>query len=238
MSKTELLSRNRVILCHFDDYSHALVFPRWAHGMLWPQALPEGAQALSSPPEPQPAAIDSAALITTVLQGSDLNTDDIEEVTAFQPWFQTPEGPLRVHLLRFTTPADAVVSSFFRQNRALGARERQTLAETVYEVLRRRLMYQHLAQVAAQLLLRLQGVLQIALVQLAGGKEAFAQPPLDRGFDSGNRFHEVIGGRHCRGLSTVAASPAKGIACDTQGRRLPVINCYARNRAARCCAAR
>jgi len=99
-------------------------------------------------------------------------------------------------------------------------------------------LYQHLAQVAAQLLLRLQGVLQIALVQLAGGKEAFAQPPLDRGFDSGNRFHEVIGGRHCRGLSTVAASPAKGIACDTQGRRLPVINCYVRNRAARCCAAR
>ena len=39
MSKTELLSRNRVILCHFDDYSHALLFPRWAHGMLWPQAL-------------------------------------------------------------------------------------------------------------------------------------------------------------------------------------------------------
>ena len=32
-------------------------------------------------------------------------------------------------VLRFTTPADAVVSSFFRQNRALGARERQTLAE-------------------------------------------------------------------------------------------------------------
>jgi hypothetical protein len=39
-----------------------------------------------------------------VLQGSDLNPDDIEEVTAFQPWFQTPDGPLRMHLLRFTTP--------------------------------------------------------------------------------------------------------------------------------------
>lgn len=100
----DIASHHRVILCHFDDYSHALVFPRWAHGMLWPQALPEGAQALSSPPEQQPAAIDSAALITAVLQGSDLNPDDIEEVTAFQPWFQTPDGPLRVHLLRFTTP--------------------------------------------------------------------------------------------------------------------------------------
>ena len=49
-------------------------------------------------------------------------------------------------VLRFTTPADAVVSSFFRQNRALGARERQTLAETVYEVLRRRAKYQYLAR--------------------------------------------------------------------------------------------
>ena len=100
----DIQRHHRVILCHFDDYSHALLFPRWAHGMLWPQALPEGAQALSSPPEPQPAAIDSAALIAAVLQGSDLNPDDIEEVTAFQPWFQTPEGSLRVHLLRFTTP--------------------------------------------------------------------------------------------------------------------------------------
>lgn len=101
---TGLLSRNRVILCHFDDYSHALLFPRWAHGMLWPLALPEGAEALGSPPEPQPAAIDSAALIAAVLQGSELNPDDVEEVAAFQPWFQTTEGPLRVHLLRFTTP--------------------------------------------------------------------------------------------------------------------------------------
>ncbi len=49
-------------------------------------------------------------------------------------------------VLRFTTPADAVVSSFFRQNRALGMRERQTLAETVYEVLRRRAKYQYLAR--------------------------------------------------------------------------------------------
>ena len=100
----DISRHHRVILCHFDDYSHALVFPRWAHGMLWPRALPEGAQAQSNSPEPQPAAIASAALIADVLQGSDLNPDDVEEVTAFQPWFQTPEGPLRVHLLRFTTP--------------------------------------------------------------------------------------------------------------------------------------
>jgi 16S rRNA (cytosine967-C5)-methyltransferase len=46
----------------------------------------------------------------------------------------------------FDAPADGVVSTFFRKHRALGPRERHTLAETAYAVLRRRLLYQHLAQ--------------------------------------------------------------------------------------------
>ena len=49
-------------------------------------------------------------------------------------------------VLRFDSPADAVVSAHFRNHRALGARERHTLAETTYAVLRRRLLFQHLAQ--------------------------------------------------------------------------------------------
>jgi 16S rRNA (cytosine967-C5)-methyltransferase len=49
-------------------------------------------------------------------------------------------------VLTFQAPADGVVSAFFRKQRALGARERHTLAETTYDVLRRRLLYQHLAQ--------------------------------------------------------------------------------------------
>lgn len=49
-------------------------------------------------------------------------------------------------VLRFDHPADGVVSDFFRQHRALGSRERHTLAETTYAVLRQRLLYQHLAQ--------------------------------------------------------------------------------------------
>jgi len=48
-------------------------------------------------------------------------------------------------VLRFEQPADAVVSGFFRAHRALGARERHTLAETVYAVVRQRLLMQHLA---------------------------------------------------------------------------------------------
>ena len=48
-------------------------------------------------------------------------------------------------VLRFDQPADAVVSDFFRRHRTLGPRERHTLAETTYTVLRQRLLLQHLA---------------------------------------------------------------------------------------------
>ncbi len=47
--------------------------------------------------------------------------------------------------LKFDHPADAVVSRYFRDNRALGPRERATLAETVYTVLRRKLLFDHLS---------------------------------------------------------------------------------------------
>jgi len=49
-------------------------------------------------------------------------------------------------VLRFDSPADGVVSDFFREHRELGSRERHTLAETTYKVLRQRSLYQHLAQ--------------------------------------------------------------------------------------------
>ncbi|MFO1195231.1 MAG: RsmB/NOP family class I SAM-dependent RNA methyltransferase, partial [Rhodoferax sp.] len=48
-------------------------------------------------------------------------------------------------VLRFEHPADAVVSRFFRDNKALGPRERATLSETAYNVLRRKLLWDHLA---------------------------------------------------------------------------------------------
>jgi 16S rRNA (cytosine967-C5)-methyltransferase len=49
-------------------------------------------------------------------------------------------------VLRFEHPADAVVSRYFRENRSLGPRERATLAETAYAVVRRKLLYEHLAR--------------------------------------------------------------------------------------------
>lgn len=49
-------------------------------------------------------------------------------------------------VLKLDAPADGIVSAFFRKHKALGQRERHTLAETVYTVLRQRLVLQHLAQ--------------------------------------------------------------------------------------------
>ena len=47
--------------------------------------------------------------------------------------------------LKFDHPADAIVSRFFRDHRSLGPRERATLAETVYTVLRKKLLFDHCA---------------------------------------------------------------------------------------------
>lgn len=49
-------------------------------------------------------------------------------------------------VLTFEHPADAVVSRYFRNHRSLGPRERATLAETAYTVLRRKLLFEQLAR--------------------------------------------------------------------------------------------
>ena len=48
-------------------------------------------------------------------------------------------------VLKFDPPADQVVSRFFRDHREFGPRERATLAETVYTVLRKKLLFDHLS---------------------------------------------------------------------------------------------
>jgi 16S rRNA (cytosine967-C5)-methyltransferase len=74
--------------------------------------------------------------------------------------------------LQFQSPADSVVSHFFRQHKGLGPRERHTLAETTYAVLRQRLLWQHLAQSG-------KGELERRLVLLAWqGNEGFLRAAL------------------------------------------------------------
>ena len=47
--------------------------------------------------------------------------------------------------LKFDHPTDAVVARFFREHRSFGPRERATMAETVYTVLRKKLLFDHFA---------------------------------------------------------------------------------------------
>lgn len=103
MTTADLLARHRVILCHFDSYSHALLFPRWAHGMLWPAALPDGAEAMPAPVEALPG-YDVGAVLPALLAATALNPETLAVTEGFEAWFLAPDGPVRVHLLHFTTP--------------------------------------------------------------------------------------------------------------------------------------
>ncbi len=47
--------------------------------------------------------------------------------------------------LKFDNPADATVQRFFRDNKGLGPRERATISETVFTVLRKKLLFDHFA---------------------------------------------------------------------------------------------
>lgn len=47
--------------------------------------------------------------------------------------------------LKFDHPTDAIVAKYFRENRGLGPRERATLSDTVYNVLRKKLLFDHMS---------------------------------------------------------------------------------------------
>jgi hypothetical protein len=98
----DIFTHNRVILTHFDSYSTALLFPRWGSTLLWPAALPE-----SATPIPPPTTINPEHVANTVKQAvverCGLNPDELVHVGDFNHWAQTESGPVRIHLLRFTT---------------------------------------------------------------------------------------------------------------------------------------
>ena len=75
-------------------------------------------------------------------------------------------------VLQFEHPADNVVSDFFRQHRTLGPRERHTLADTIFSVVRARSVFHHLAQSG-------QGEMERRLVLLGWqGNEGFLRAAL------------------------------------------------------------
>ena len=110
MDTSDLLDRNRVILCHFDSYSAALLFARYGGSVLAPTPLPEAASDMPAPDDAgeqhAPAAVLDALAAKYGLDTAQLKIDD-----GFQAWLWGDNGPIRIHLARFTTfeaPGEAI----------------------------------------------------------------------------------------------------------------------------------
>lgn len=110
MKPDDILSANRVILAHFDGYSAALVFARWGRTLLAPQALPESAAPMPAPAE-SGAAHSAGMVFQATVERYGLNPAELERMDDFDAWMRTDTGPIRIHVLRFTTfaaPAAAI----------------------------------------------------------------------------------------------------------------------------------
>lgn len=104
MNAVDIMQANRAILAHFDSYSCALLFVRWAEGsLLWPAPLAEGATPMDAP-DGADAAHDAEAVLRATIARCGLNPAEVIHAGDFQQWLRTPDGPVRIHLLRFTTP--------------------------------------------------------------------------------------------------------------------------------------
>ena len=99
---TDFFAHNRVIITHFDSYSAALLFPRWEKSLLWPEALSASAWPMRSPAVITPE-FSGPAVKQAVAERCGFNPDELERVNEFNHWVETGSGPVRIHLLRFTS---------------------------------------------------------------------------------------------------------------------------------------
>ena len=97
-----IFDHNRVILCHFDSYSAALVFARYGATILAPAPLPESATPMTAPDkvaeQHDPDAVLNALSAQLALNPAQLDMDDV-----FHAWMNSDSGPIRIHLVRFST---------------------------------------------------------------------------------------------------------------------------------------
>lgn len=98
----EVLESNRVILCHFDTYSTALLFARYGGTVLAPSSLPQGCDAVAAP-EDVAERHSPAAALSALVERFELDAKELDIVERFQQWNDGPSGPIRIHLARFNT---------------------------------------------------------------------------------------------------------------------------------------
>jgi hypothetical protein len=100
MNDHTLLDRNRVILCHFDSYSAALLFARYGDSVLAPAPLPETASAIPAPDDD--AQHDPGAVLDALTTQHGLDPMQMKIDESFEAWIASDSGPIRIHLARFT----------------------------------------------------------------------------------------------------------------------------------------
>ncbi len=83
---------------------------------------------------------------------------------------------LLAQVLTFEHPTDAVVARYFREHRQLGPRERGTLAETTYAVLRKKALFEHMARSGSGPRERRLAILGLAQALDEQARERSAQP--------------------------------------------------------------
>jgi hypothetical protein len=107
----DVLISNRLILCHYDTYSSALLFARFGSSVLAPAPLPEGAAAMSG------AGVtgiqyEPATAVAALNSKFSLDAFPLSVVDGFEEWVGTDAGdPIRIHLARFTSfeaPREAI----------------------------------------------------------------------------------------------------------------------------------
>ncbi|BBP04723.1 hypothetical protein TPL01_31610 [Sulfuriferula plumbiphila] len=102
MSNHPLFDHNRVILSHYDSYSAALVFARYGASILATTPLPQ-----SAVPMPAPGDVtelhDPGAVLAVIVAQAGLDPAQLRLDEGFQEWKSSDSGPIRLHLVRFTT---------------------------------------------------------------------------------------------------------------------------------------
>ena len=97
-----LFDHNRVILCHFDSYSTASLFARYGTSVLAPAPLPEGASAIAAPADISEQYAPDAVMEALFAQYG-FAPAELIHADGFEEWMTSTAGPIRIHLVRFTT---------------------------------------------------------------------------------------------------------------------------------------